>query len=163
MIIGIDLSLSNTGIAILGNKTETKSIKVKSYKTPIERLIEIKNKILDSITGNPLLIVIEDYAYSTVYAHKLGELGGVVKVAIKEKFSDVNIVLVPPTILKKFVTGKGNAEKNIMILHIYKKWKREFSDNNQADAFALAKFGEMLLSMNKSKKDSILANKIKKL
>jgi crossover junction endodeoxyribonuclease RuvC len=50
-------------------------------------------------------------------------------------------LIVPPTSLKKFVTGRGNAKKNEMLLGVYKQWGVEFSDDNQADAFALEKFG----------------------
>ena len=41
--------------------------------------------------------------------------------------------------IKKFLTGKGNAKKNLMLMNVYKKYGIECSDDNQADAFTGAK------------------------
>jgi crossover junction endodeoxyribonuclease RuvC len=41
--------------------------------------------------------------------------------------------------LKKYAAGKGNAKKQEMLLQIYKRWGMEFSDDNAADAYALAR------------------------
>ena len=46
---------------------------------------------------------------------------------------------VPPMTLKKFAAGKGNAKKQEMLLQIYKRWGVEFTDDNAADAYALAR------------------------
>ena len=47
--------------------------------------------------------------------------------------------IIPPNTLKKFITGKGNAKKELMLLKVYKRWGVEFNDNNMADAYSLAK------------------------
>jgi crossover junction endodeoxyribonuclease RuvC len=41
--------------------------------------------------------------------------------------------------LKKYATGKGTSKKQEMLLQIYKRWGVEFSDDNAADAYALAR------------------------
>ena len=45
---------------------------------------------------------------------------------------------VAPTALKKFVTGKGNAPKDAMMMHAFKRWGFTAATNHQADAFGLA-------------------------
>jgi crossover junction endodeoxyribonuclease RuvC len=57
-------------------------------------------------------------------------------------------VEVPPTSLKKFVTGKGNVKKDLMLLSVYKRWGYDTEDDNEADAYGLAQFGRALLGKN---------------
>jgi len=56
--------------------------------------------------------------------------------------TDIEITAYTPTELKKFITGKGNAKKQIIIQQVYKKYGIEFEDDNLADAFVLAKMAE---------------------
>ncbi len=60
-----------------------------------------------------------------------------VKMTLKDDF-DIYPLIVPPTSLKKYVTGKGNTQKNQMLMHVFKKWNLEFTDDNAADSYALA-------------------------
>jgi hypothetical protein len=55
------------------------------------------------------------------------------------------IVEVNPSTLKKFVTGKGNANKELIAAHVTKRWDHIFSDNNLTDAFGLCQIGRALL------------------
>jgi hypothetical protein len=48
-------------------------------------------------------------------------------------------LIIPPTTLKKYVTGAGTGQKNQMILHTYKKWGPTFTDDNACDAYGLAR------------------------
>jgi Holliday junction resolvasome RuvABC endonuclease subunit len=43
--------------------------------------------------------------------------------------------------LKKFITGKGKGDKDMMMMEIYKQYGHEALDNNEADAFGLAACG----------------------
>jgi crossover junction endodeoxyribonuclease RuvC len=54
-------------------------------------------------------------------------------------------LMVAPTALKKFITGKGNAKKELMLMKIFKRYGLEFENNNLADAYALARYGENLI------------------
>ena len=84
----------------------------------------------------------EGYAYGSIMANKLGELGGVVKLTLHETEglgSGNSPMIVPPTSLKKYVTGRGTGvQKNQMLLQVYKKWNIEFPDDNAADSYGLA-------------------------
>jgi Holliday junction resolvasome RuvABC endonuclease subunit len=80
----------------------------------------------------------EGYAFGSQMANMLGELGAVVKMTLYE--FGVYPLIVPPTNLKKYVTGKGNGiSKSQMLLYVYKKWGADISDDNAADSYALAK------------------------
>ncbi len=46
---------------------------------------------------------------------------------------------VAPPSLKKIVTGKGNAPKELMIREVYRRWQYEAADNNDADSYGLAR------------------------
>jgi hypothetical protein len=75
-------------------------------------------------------------------ANMLGELGGVVKVELRnlDFLNDGKYpMIVPPTVLKKYVTGRGTGvQKAQILLQVYKKWGVEFPDDNAADSFGLA-------------------------
>jgi len=46
--------------------------------------------------------------------------------------------VVAPTMLKKFVTGKGNTKKDLMLLETYKRYNVYFEDDNICDAYGLS-------------------------
>ena len=50
-------------------------------------------------------------------------------------------VLVTPSQLKKFVTGKGNADKNVVMKEVYKRFHIDTDDDNTADAVVLGHIG----------------------
>jgi hypothetical protein len=80
----------------------------------------------------------EGYAFGSQMANMLGELGGMVKLTLLD--FGIYPLIVPPTNLKKYVTGKGNGiSKSQILMYVYKKWDAEFSDDNAADSFALAR------------------------
>lgn len=87
------------------------------------------------------MIVLEGYAYArTSQAHQIGELGVVLRVMFHEL--GLQVLEVAPAAVKKFATGKGTAKKEDMAVAIYKRWKKEFGTNDEADAYILAKIGE---------------------
>ena len=59
--------------------------------------------------------------------------------------ASIRLLIVPPSTLKKFVTGSGVAPKNKMMLGVYKKWGVEFETDDEADAYALARAADMVL------------------
>lgn len=88
--------------------------------------------------------VVEGYGYANPHTlATLVEVGTLVRVALLE--SKIPWLEVPPTSLKKFTTGKGNAKKELMMLEVFKRWGFEAKTNDQADAFALGQFGYSLL------------------
>lgn len=136
-VIGLDLSLTSTGVATPVGETA-----IKSKKKGEERLVEIREAVLYLVVpfGNPY-IIIEGYSFGQQHsqAHSAGELGGQVRVALFER--GIPFVVVPPTVLKKFITGKGNAAKVEVSSTISARTGIVFSTDDEADAYALRELG----------------------
>jgi Holliday junction resolvasome RuvABC endonuclease subunit len=87
-------------------------------------------------------VAIEGYAPSAKFNRELlGELGGIIRLAVHEALHEVcpPPLIVSPSSLKKFATGKGNVPKDNVMLAVYKKWDAEFTSNDLADAYTLAR------------------------
>ncbi len=144
-LIGIDPSLTNTGILVLNN--ELKIIYKKLIKTNPNEIIEKRiNEIIDNIKSifallksNNIYINIEGLSFNSKGC-SIAELSAL-HYSIRLYLYDNNIKydITPPTILKKFCTGKGNCKKELILLNVYKKFNEEFDDNNLADAYTLAR------------------------
>lgn len=145
-VVGIDQSYTGFGYSVDG-VAKKKSFPASRYHGDIDRLWEIEkwltgwlDEVIDMDRRNLDLIVMEGYANAAKFGREAaGELGWAVK---RSCFSrGYQPLIVPPTSLKKFVTGKGNAKKNEMLLGVFKQWGESFADDNQADAFSLEQFG----------------------
>lgn len=97
----------------------------------------------------PGVVVYEDYAMGVSKGNTfdIGELGGVLKYEIWRQ--KLNMVMVPPTCLKLFVTGKGNAKKEEVEQAIYAMSRRTFQTNDEADAYGLLLLGEYVLDKSR--------------
>ena len=85
-------------------------------------------------------VYVEGYGYGNPYTlGPLIELGTILREVVFERV--IGWTEVPPTSLKKFLTGSGNAKKELMMLTVFKKFAISCSDNNEADAIALAYYG----------------------
>jgi crossover junction endodeoxyribonuclease RuvC len=146
-VMGLDLSLSSTGVVVLESDTwgilHVETIKSKPQEDETARIVMLGGKILQATQRFlPHLTVIEGPAFgmkNTNCIWQLGELAGIVKQYLY--LHEFKVLIVPPTTLKKFITGKGNAKKDMMMLAVYKKYGVEFADDNQCDAYALARMG----------------------
>lgn len=142
MRLAIDPSLNGTGLAI-GNKnsillTETISIKKLKGMERVEFIISrIKTLIFEH---NIKEVIIEGYSFGSRgrALFQLGELGGVIRYELFKL--GIEIKEIPPTSLKKFITGKGNAKKEEVLEGVNKKTNLNLKDHNQADAVALLLF-----------------------
>lgn len=140
---GIDLSLCSTGLTILNDKSEivvSKLIVTNSNLEIEDRVYYIYNEIYNLLTKyNNIIINLENLSYNSK-GQKMLELAGLhYFVRINLKKSGLIFKVTPPTVLKKFITGKGNTKKNLMLLNVFKKYGIEFSDDNLCDSFGLAK------------------------
>jgi Holliday junction resolvasome RuvABC endonuclease subunit len=163
--IGIDASLTGTAVSVIECKTgKLLHIEViKSKKRKVARLQEIQDSV-DRIISIPLLryghhtftrVFYEGYAYgfgkkqNSSSITGLAELRGVLTTMIIRRFK-LPIYFVAPMTLKKAITGKGVGDKNLVILAAYKKWHREFADDNECDSFGLAMIGHMIYNKSKT-------------
>lgn len=140
-ILGLDLSLTGMGWSVLTDGRDIDCGTLKSKQTGMERLDEILSFIAAKASAmrGRKLAVIEGYGFATQKAHSQGELGGVVRLHLWR--SGIEYLLVPPSTLKKFVTGQGNGDKGNVMVGLYKSWGIDAGENNAADACACAIMG----------------------
>jgi crossover junction endodeoxyribonuclease RuvC len=148
-ILGLDISLTATGVVIIEDDTLIFSDTIKTKpggKKPSDEVKRLQ-KILDSINKiidehSPELVVIEGLAFMAKNTTALVQLAGL-NYMIRCELVDrkLKFLIVAPTTLKRFITGKGNAQKDHMMLEVYKQYGHALTDNNVCDAFALSRVG----------------------
>ena len=141
--IGIDPSYSGFAVTVYSSDDSYYSVVTKFSGQGGERLKQIYDHVYNLIMDTNMLfkvesIAMEGYAYGSQMANALGELGGVVKLAMFELGYEP--VLVAPPSLKKYATGKGNGvQKSVIMLKVFQKWNVQLLDDNAADSFVLAR------------------------
>lgn len=151
-IMALDLSLRSTGLVILSREISIiESIVIKPHlKLRFAPrlsyiLLQIKFYYEKYI---PKLVVIEDYAFSARgMVFSIGELGGVVRLWLYER--GIPFLIVGPSQLKKFVSGKGNCPKERILLSAFKKWKIDMQ-TDMVEAYCLARVGLAILNISNS-------------
>ncbi|MET9120009.1 hypothetical protein [Streptomyces sp. NPDC004528] len=151
--LGIDQSYS--GLAMVAYDTDSgahldrlTAYPATKYDTQSDRLDIIQTDIglhvrhMQDSLGRIDVVAMEGYAAGAKFGRELaGELGGAVKLALLDVLYKPSCypLIVAPTKLKKYTTGKGTAAKNEMLLSVYKRWGVTYSDDNLADAYSLAR------------------------
>lgn len=141
--VGIDPSLVGTGVVMIDEDGEIVEQKLISTTPDIpteQRLLDIL-KSLSFIKKVPRLqkVYMEDLAYFSK-SSRLFELAGLHFMIRTEFFiNNIQMKIIPPKTLKKFVTNNGNAKKNLMLLQCFKRWGESFEDDNVCDAYCLAR------------------------
>ncbi len=133
-IVGLDLSMTATGIALADGTTET----IKTKATGDRRLVAITDAVQVATAGCDMA-VIEDLPTHAKSAGITGMVHGAVRAALIRAF--VPYVLITPASVKKFATGKGNAGKPDMAVALFKRAGIEAADDNQVDAWWLRAMG----------------------
>lgn len=151
---GLDLSLTSTGFC-----SDSQNAAICSKQKGMPRLAEIRDRVLERVqeTEGPVIIV-EGYSFGSKnsQAHATGELGGVVRLSLYE--ASIPFIEVPPTCLKKFATGKGNASKNEVISAMSAKtgivWSGSSADD-MCDAFVLREMALTQLGLSQYKWNAV--------
>lgn len=137
-ILAVDPSLTATGICYPDGSTET----LKTRLTGMDRLAWIRDEVacrcdLPDCMQRMDLVVLEGYSYGSKgrAVVNIGELGGVLRLWLSEY--GPAYVEIPPTCLKKYATGRGNASKDDMLQAAVIRSGHTFADNNAADAWWL--------------------------
>ena len=145
--VGIDQSYSGFAITAIDVRGSFYTQVGKSELLGVSRLLEINNFLSDFLYTivAPLVldVAMEGYAYGSQMSHMLGELGGLVKVNLRSQFGPCDPghpLIIPPTTLKKYIAGKGTGvQKSQILLYTFKNWGVEFTDDNAADSYGLAR------------------------
>lgn len=158
-VVAFDLSLTSTGVA---DRNGTR--RITPTGTGPARLAEIRDSVLrathvtdkfgsgpacrtctpwgSSVASvkhygtHPDLVVIEGYSYASPNsAHDVGEMGGVVRLALYE--AGIPFEVVSPSTIKMFAAGKGNASKDGVLLAAVRRLGYEGNSKDEADALWL--------------------------
>ena len=118
--LGIDQSYSGFAITAYQKSGSYYTEVYKSELRGIDRLRDIQAHMMNwmyEFNDNLADVAMEGYAYGSQMANMLGELGGMVKLTLVQ--FNIYPLIVPPTSLKKYVTGKGQGiSKSQMLLQI---------------------------------------------
>jgi len=153
-IMGIDPSLTGFAIYvtnIVGEPDYEVTFSTKAVKNLADRVKRVRyladNAAQIAEKYSPALCLIEGYAYGGKgrAGLSLAELGMLTRDRVIDKVGA--LVEIPPTVLKKFVTGKGNSNKIAVSTALTMRFQRTFKSDDQADAFGLAQLGRVTLKV----------------
>ena len=136
-VVGLDLSIAATGTAwrvSQWSEVTTETLRGKAADGDL-RLEVLATLVADLVEDDTDLVVIEDLPTHAKSAGITGMVHGAVRVELIR--AGAPYALVAPATLKKFATGKGNADKTAMAIAALKRGGREFRDDNECDAWWL--------------------------
>lgn len=148
-VAGLDVSTSRIGYADPSGGLHSITARA-GAEDKARRLHELKRAVERAVVlypPRPDLVVIEGYApngpnrWSLI---RLGEIGGVIRAALFDL--DIPFREVPPKSLKLFATGKGNADK-VMMVRAVEALDVAVMNDDEADAFHARRFGLCSLGM----------------
>jgi hypothetical protein len=147
--VGLDPSLTGFGLAVYRPLSGVFSVTTLTSKPALGiyermwRFDKLLGDVIDAIPDETVGIGVEGYSFASKggLAFDRVEFGGILRHRI---VCDLQIapVEVPPTALKKFVLGKGRGkgvDKAAQRIAAFKRWGIEFDDDNQCDAYVLAR------------------------
>ncbi len=145
MFVGMDPSFNGFGIIVLdrdANIVEQKLLKSTPKAEIEDRLMELEKGyefIPNIVSLHSVFLEGPAFLANGQFALQMGALHFMIRLMLKKRGVDYKVIA--PGTLKKFVTGKGNAKKDLILLKVYKKWGVEFENDNLADAYGLARMG----------------------
>lgn len=152
--LGLDQSLTRTGTASMkmaGSSNHNYEIKVGAIevqnKGPFKYIAVAKkvNKLLKK--WEPTLVAIEGYAFGTKWGREqMGELAGLIKYFIMK--NKIPFLIVAPPTVKKWI---GVKEKENIIKEVYKQYKVDPKNNDEADAFILMTILQSIKNLSENK------------
>lgn len=156
MILGLDLSVNSTGYYFIRSTGEEASgrlavpEKLKTTDNHFYRLAWLEEHLLGLLCKCDGLhtVVLEDYSYnskgSSTYA--IAEWGGIARLLLHKR--QITTYGVSPYALKAFACPDMKAtevKKEHILLNVFKRWGRDITQNDIADAFVLAAMGMELI------------------
>lgn len=139
--LGIDPS-TKTGIVRLDESgIELYRDEISGKADTVFQMIDLTERILDVVNKDDV-ISIEGFGYGSKQGFMLGGIGWILRTELIKKGIHYNEVA--PTILKKFATGKGNADKRLLAVEVSKRWDFFDSSDNITDAYVLAQISRVV-------------------
>ncbi len=137
--LGLDLSLTATGVSN-GTPGTTGTISAPKGTTGLKRMRWIRDGVLTYLEASDL-VVVEGPSYGSTGGAQHDRAGLWWLVADAVDRAGLELIVVPPSRLKRFATGAGNADKDRMMLATARAFDWFEGDNNAADALWLSAIG----------------------
>lgn len=138
MIAALDLSLTSTGMAsVHAGEIHLERLQPKRVKG-YERLGHIQDRVLDFVRSADV-VAVEGPAFGAQGSayHQLAGLWWVITKALHE--ADIQFAVIPPSSVKQYATGKGNAPKDLVLAAAVRRFPQaEVDGNDVADALWMA-------------------------
>jgi Holliday junction resolvasome RuvABC endonuclease subunit len=155
VVVGIDVSLTSTGIAVAdaGRIVHTRAIRTKALpkeqKADLGAICRRILSVLDAVQGTvlayrPALVVIEAPSHGSRFGspHERSGLWWLIVSWLEDRATDV--AQVAPTARAKYGTGRGNADKEQVHKAVQTNYGTDdlpIKTNDEADAVLLAAMG----------------------
>lgn len=155
LIVGIDLSLAGTGLAVLDTRSTelmtTRRLPTKKSSDSIVDLLERMRHIrtcCSELTYGADLVVVEEQSYAST-GSAARAIAGVWYLVVDQLLSDgLSFAMVPPSTLKLYATGKGNTKKREVSLAVARMWPDVVTASDDTDdAIVLASMGADFLGL----------------
>lgn len=143
IIYGIDSSLTRTGVWD-GRIERSFLIDATKLRGP-ERMLYIWDQIVEHLNLKFLpgdLVVMEGFGMPQGEAINNIGLSWIIRCNLWTL--GVSVLMVAPSTLKKFITGSGKAEKDVILKTILTRWGKDFPTSHEGEAFALATVGKYM-------------------
>lgn len=138
-VVGLDLSLTSSGVAPCDGSTYR--IKTSSKDTLSSRLRTIADRVCFELSDKTLAVIEEVPSHAAFSITTLAKVHGAVLYAMDGS----PYLYVTPPVLKKYATGKGNANKDAVLAEAIRRFNFQGTSNDEADAFILMHIGMDLL------------------
>lgn len=148
-VLGIDLSLVKTGVGIIDYSdpqclarvelVESTGRRADSLLDRDRRMHRITEEITTYAPGSTTLVAVEGPAISRAGGSSWDRLGLWWRVVHRMHQANFRVVVVNPSTLKKWATGRGNADKSDVSVAMARLWPEVESPSNDGwDGLALA-------------------------
>lgn len=151
IIVGLDLSLTSTGIALImtGDGREYREVRRIESTGRTGASLYQRHARLDLIAADVVascniadLVVIEGPSYGSQTGSQHDRSGLWWLVVDRLRNDSLRVVEVPPSCRMKYATGKGNARKDVVLAAVVRRYPRiDVTGNDEADALVLAAMG----------------------
>jgi crossover junction endodeoxyribonuclease RuvC len=143
-VVSFDLSLTATGWCVSDTAVEWGVFNPPAKMRDIPRIDWVAKQCAQWARSADL-VVMEDFAFaaSMSFAREIAGLSYMVRHWLWKHQKPY--VLVAPTSVKKMATGKGNADKSLVMKSVFQRWAHDCDNDNSADAVTLCYIGRSLV------------------
>ena len=143
VVVGIDPSIRNTAV-VCGREpgelahyvfpSDPKGSDIVSRITRFDLVVQRIDQVLNG--WDPDVVLIEGYSNASRGRHNdIAEYGGLLRAMLIRYTGHASEC--PPSTLKKFATGKGNASKTVVGAKLANRYGVDFDSDDEYDAYAL--------------------------